>query len=337
MNVLVTGAAGFLGSRLVSALLDDPALQSSGARIIAADRLPCPIDDSRIEQRIGSIEDTSFADALVDADVGIVYHLAAVLSGEAESDFDLGFRVNVDATRRLLERCRRLASAPRFVFASTIAVFGGPLPDVVPDDMVLRPQSSYGTEKAIAELLVAEYARKGFVDGLACRLATVAVRPGAPNSALSSFVSGIIREPVAAVASVCPVPLDTRLWISAPGTVIGNLLHAARVPTADLGARRAFTLPGLTTTPADMLDSLERHAGSDARARVHCEVDAALSRVVCSWPGGFDTRYALSLGFAGDENVDAIVGEYCRTPHAARRTPQALSVRHQASGIKHQA
>jgi nucleoside-diphosphate-sugar epimerase len=312
MNVLVTGAAGFLGSRLVSALLDDPAVQSAGARIIAADRVPCPIDDPRIEQRIGSLEDPSFADALVDADVGLVYHLAAVLSGEAESDFDLGFRVNVDATRRLLERCRRLASAPRFVFASTIAVFGGPLPAVVPEDMALRPQSSYGTEKAIAELLVAEYARKGFVDGLACRLATVTVRPGVPNSALSSFVSGIVREPVAGLPSVCPVPVHTPLWVSAPATVIRNLLHAGRIPAADLDGRRAFTLPGLTTTPAEMLDSLERHAGPQARALVRCEVDDALSRVVCSWPGAFDVARPLRLGFIGDASVDAIVGEYCR-------------------------
>lgn len=311
MKVLVTGAAGFLGHRLVSALLTEPPGLPPVTHVVAADRFPCGLDDSRLEERVGSIEDAVFVEQILDADVDLVFHLAAVLSGEAESDFDRGVRVNVDATRLMLERCRRHRSAPRFVFASTIAVFGGPLPDVVPDDMVLRPQSSYGTEKAIAELLVAEYARKGFVDGLACRLATVAVRPGAPNSALSSFVSGIIREPVAGVPSVCPVPLDTRLWISAPGTVIGNLLHAGTVPTARLGACRAFTLPGLTTTPAEMLDSLERHAGAEARGRVHCEVDAALSRVVCSWPGAFDTRHALSLGFTGDENVDAIVGEYC--------------------------
>lgn len=310
MKILVTGAAGFLGHHVVQALLDRPDGWPPITRVVAVDRVRCAFDDVRVDARVGSIEDAAFIDAIVDADVDVIYHLAAVLSGEAEASFDLGVRVNVDATRHLLERCRTLGRAPRFVFASTIAVFGGPLPDVVPEDMALRPQSSYGTEKAIAELLVNEYSRKGFVDGIVCRIATVTVRPGRPNSALSSFVSGIIREPVSGLPSLCPVPLDTRLWISAPSTVTRNLLHAARVPAADLGVVRTVTLPGLTTTPADMLASLERHAGSTARALVRCDVDEEVSRIVCGWAGGFDVRRAQALGFAGDQDVDAIVREF---------------------------
>jgi nucleoside-diphosphate-sugar epimerase len=317
MNILVTGAAGFVGSRLIAALLGDPIALPSGSRVIAADRAPCPIDDPRIEQRVGSIEDPAFADALVDAEVTTIFHLAAVLSGESETDFDLGFRVNVDATRRLLERCRALGTTPRFVFTSTCAVFGGELPPVVPEDFILRPQVSYGTEKVIAELLVAEYSRKGFVDGVACRLPTVAVRPGAPNSALTSFVSGIIREPVAGVPAVCPVSLDLPLWISSPTTVVRNLIHASRIDTADLGARRAFTLPGLTATAGEMLDSLERFAGPEARALVRHEPDDLVNRIVSAWPGDFDVSRQIGLGFVADVDVDAIVGEYVRSQRPA--------------------
>lgn len=310
MKVLVTGAAGFLGTRLVEALLAGGPDRPAVSRVIAADRYPCPVDDRRVESRVGSISDPSFVETLVDADLAGVYHLAAVLSGEAEAEFDLGFRVNVDATRLLLERCRRLAVAPRLVFASTIAVFGGPLPLVVPEEMAVRPQSSYGTEKAMAELLVGEYSRKGFIDGIVCRIATVTVRPGRPNSALSSFVSGIIREPVAGLPSVCPVPLDTRLWISSPETVTRNLVHAGTLPAAALDGGRTVTLPGITATPEAMLASLERHAGAEARRLVRCEVDEAVSRVVCSWPGAFDDRRPRRLGFVADRDADAIVAAY---------------------------
>ena len=191
----------------------------------------------RVEVRVGTIADRDFVQAIVDPDVGLVFHLAAVLSGQSEAEFDTGMRVNIEGTRNLLEACRALSRAPRFVFSSTVAVFGADLPDVVPEDSVLRPQSSYGTAKAIDELLVSEYSRRGFIDGISCRLATVTVRPGAPNSALSSFVSGIIREPLAGIDAVCPVPLDTRLWISSPDVVTANLIHAARVPAPALDGR----------------------------------------------------------------------------------------------------
>jgi nucleoside-diphosphate-sugar epimerase len=312
MKVLVTGAAGFLGTRVVNALLSGAGDGPAVSGIVAADTIACPIADPRVESRIGTIVDPAFIRAIVDDDVDVVFHLAAVLSGQSEAEFDVGMRVNVDATRNLLEACRALGRAPRFVFSSTVAVFGGELPEVVPEDRALQPQSSYGTAKAIAELLVSEYSRRGFIDGVICRLATVTVRPGAPNSALSSFVSGIIREPLAGIDAVCPVPLDTRLWVSSPDVVTGNLVHAARVPAPSLEGRLSLNLPGLCVTPAQMLASLERAGGAAARARVRCEVDPHVSRVVFTWPGKLDDSRARRLGFRADGNFDEVVRQYQR-------------------------
>jgi nucleoside-diphosphate-sugar epimerase len=266
--------------------------------------------DPRVECRTGSITDVRFIRSIVDHDVDVVYHMAAVLSGQAEDEFDLGMQVNVDATRSLIEACRRLTKAPRFIFTSTVAVFGGSLPAIVPEDMVVSPQSSYGVQKAIAELLVNEYSRRGFIDGIVCRLATVAVRPGAPNSAASSFVSGIIREPLAGIESVCPVPLETRLWISSPEMATNNLVHAAMLPTSALAGRRTINLPGLCVTPAAMLDSLERLGGATVRARVRCEPDQRTMRIVCSWPGALDVNRPLGLGFTADRDIDCVVRQF---------------------------
>jgi nucleoside-diphosphate-sugar epimerase len=310
MKILVTGAAGFLGSRLARALLAGAPGLPKVSTLVAVDTAACPIDDSRVDRRIGTITDDRFTSSIVERDVDAVYHLAAVVSGQAEAEFDLGMRVNVDATRALLEACRRLEKPPRFIFTSTLAVFGGSLPAIVPDDLAVAPQSSYGSEKAIVELLVNEYSRKGFVDGIVCRLPTVAVRPGAPNAAASSFVSGIIREPLAGIDTVCPVPLDTRLWISSPDLVIANLVHAARVQTCDLEDRRTVNLPGLCVTPAEMLESLERVAGAAVRARVRCELDRRIMRIVCTWPGAFDISRALRLGFSADRDIDSIVRQF---------------------------
>jgi nucleoside-diphosphate-sugar epimerase len=310
MNVLVTGAAGFLGSRVIQALLSSGREAPPVSRIVAADTSACPIADPRIDARIGTIVDPAFISSVVQDDLDLIFHLAAVLSGQSEAEFDVGMQVNVDGTRGLLEACRRLRRPPRFVFSSTVAVFGANLPDEVPEDNVLRPQTSYGTAKTIAELLVAEYSRRGFVDGVVLRLATVTVRPGAPNSALSSFVSSIIREPLAGVDAVCPVPLDMRLWITSPAVVTGNLIHAARVPSSALGGSLPVNLPGLTVTPAQMLASLERVGGAAARARVRCEIDPAIAGVVATWPGALDDRRARRLGFSADRDFDEVVAQY---------------------------
>jgi nucleoside-diphosphate-sugar epimerase len=310
MKLLVTGAAGFLGRRVAAALLAGAPRLAAVSRLVAADTAACPIDDPRVDCRIGTITDDDFIGAIVEPDVDVVYHLAAVVSGQAEAEFDLGMRVNVDATRALLDACRRLAKPPRFVFSSSLAVFGGALPAIVPDAVAVAPQSSYGSEKAIGELLVQEYSRRGFVDGIACRLPSVSVRPGTANAAASSFVSGIIREPLAGIDTVCPVPLDTCLWITSPDVVTDNLVHAARVRMSDAADRRAINLPGLSVTVSEMLDSLERLAGPRVRARVRCEPDDRIARIVCTWPGAFDVSRALRLGFRQDRDIDAIVRQF---------------------------
>jgi nucleoside-diphosphate-sugar epimerase len=310
MKVLVTGAAGFLGGRLARALLAGVDGLPEVSTLVAADTVPCALDDRRVDSLVGTIADAGFVASIVDRDVDVVYHLAAVLSGQSESEFDVGMRVNVDGTRGLLEACRRVKKPPRFIFTSSVAVYGGPLPPLVPEEAPVWPASSYGSEKAIADLLVSDYSRRGFIDGLSCRLPTIAIRPGRPNSALSSFVSGIVREPLAGVDCVCPVPLETRLWICSPDVLTDNLVHAGRFDTAALGTRRALNLPGLSVTPAEMLDSLERLGGAAARARVRSEPDPDIMRIVCTWPGAFDVTRALGLGFAIDQDVDSIVRQF---------------------------
>lgn len=310
MKILVTGAAGFLGRRVIRALLSGQAGLPEVSGIVAVDTSACPADDPRIEYRAGTITDAEFIRSIADRDVELVFHLAAVVSAQAEAEFDAGMRVNVEATRSLLEACRRMPNPPRFVFASSLAVFGGPLPAIVPEDMALRPQSSYGTEKAMGELLVSEYSRRGFIDGITCRLPIVAVRPGTPNAAASSFVSGIIREPLAGIDTVCPVPLDTRLWISSPETATNNLLRAGVLPTSALDGVRAVNLPGLSATPAEMLASLEKLGGAHARGRVRCEIDPDVARIVSTWPGAFDIARPLRLGFSADRDTDSIVRQF---------------------------
>jgi nucleoside-diphosphate-sugar epimerase len=310
MKILVTGAGGFLGTRLIRAILSAGSPFANVSTIVAADTASWQIADPRVDIRTNSVTDTDFLDTIVSDGVDIVFHLAAVLSGQSEADFDAGLRVNVDGTRALLEACRRLDRRPRFVFASSVAVFGGPLPEVVPEDMALWPQSSYGTEKAIAELLVGDYSRRGYIDGISCRLPTVAIRPGRPNSALSSFVSGIIREPLAGIESVCPVPLDTPLWITSPRVVTENLIHAARMETLRLEARRSVNFPGITVTPEQMLASLQRLAGASVRELVRAELDHEMMRVVLTWPGNFDITRPLALGFTVDRTVDDIIRQF---------------------------
>ena len=313
MKIIVTGGAGLLGSRVIRSLLAHgggkdgvPAFDS----ILSVDLAPCPVEDPRVESRTGDIADAAFAAAIIGPDTVGVYHLAAVLSGGSEQDFDLAMRVNVDGTRALLEAARKAGSCPRFVFTSSLAVYGGPMPDVVPDSLGLQPASTYGAQKAIGEFLVNDYSRKGFVDGRVCRLPTIVVRPGKPNSAASSFASGIIREPLAGVPSNCPVPLETRMWLSSPDAAVANLVRAIAVDGAAIGAWRTMNLPGLCVTVAEMLASLERVGGAAPRALVTHEPEQRVIDIVCSWPGDFDVSRPLALGFVRDSDFDSVVRQY---------------------------
>jgi nucleoside-diphosphate-sugar epimerase len=317
MKVLITGGAGFLGQRLARTLLERGRLAGPDGQPQAIDRLTLvdvapspPIDDPRVATVTGDVDDRSLIEGLVDRETSSIFHLAAIVSGQAEADFDLGMRVNFDSTRLLLDVCRARRHQPRLVFASSCAVYGGSLPDVVPESTELTPQSSYGTQKAMGELLVNDYTRRGFIDGRALRLPTISVRPGKPNAALSSFASGIIREPLNGVDSICPVPASTRVWLLSPATVIECFIAAHDLAGAALGANRNLILPGLTVSVAEMVASLERIAGPAVAGRVRFLPDERVERIVNTWPVAIDASRALALGFPTDRAVDDIIRRY---------------------------
>lgn len=323
MNVLVTGGAGFLGQQLIRALLDQPKILGFGEvrQITCFDQTPGALSHASVRNVAGDMADAKTIESLVDADTGVVVHLAAVVSGTAEADFDLGMRVNLDGTRALLQACRALGTQPRVLFSSSLAVFGGQLPAVVDDSVTPTPQGSYGAQKLMGELLVQDYTRKGFIDGRSVRIPTVVVRPGRPNGAASGFASNIVREPLAGREAVLPVPLDACMWISSPRVVIANLLHALALSPAQWGWHRSVNLPGLTASMADELAALEVVGGSGARALVKPVPDEGVRRLVQSWPARFDTARARSMGFQGDSDFLAIVRAY------AEDHPQAVVMR----------
>ncbi|MGI8936408.1 MAG: D-erythronate dehydrogenase [Phormidesmis sp.] len=304
MHILITGGAGFLGQRLARQLLKDSSLRT----LILTDLVPppVPLDDARVTSIQANLTDPQSAQRLVTPKTTAVYHLAAVVSAQAEANFDLGMAVNCDGTRHLLEAVRHQAAGAMVIFASSLAVFGGELPAVVSDQTAVMPQSSYGTQKAIAELLVNDYTRKGFIDGRVLRLPTVCVRPGKPNAAASSFASSIIREPLQGETAVCPVDLSLPLWLSSPGTVTNNLIHSLSLSANLFAGIRAVNLPGITITVQEMIDALRRVAGSAAE-KIRYEPDEAISQIVASWPSRFEVSQARALGFEGDRNFDDII------------------------------
>lgn len=318
MDIVVSGGAGFLGSTLTRQIL---ARMDSGSPVLGADRVvsldvvASPVDDERVASVIGDLTDPEVVDRALGDEVVAVCHLASILSGGSEADFDLAVRVNVDGTRGLLERCREISavrsgSPVRFLFTSSLAIFGGELPTVVPEHWAAEPDSTYGATKAVVELLVNEYGRKGYVDARVCRLPTISVRPGRPNSAASSFASGIIREPLNGVAAKCPVPHGTKMWLSSPRSAVANLIHALELPAQQLGNWRAMNIPGISVTVTQMLESLARVGGEQARALVRDSLDPDVMAIVCSWPSDFEVSRLVELGFQQDRDFDEVVREY---------------------------
>ena len=312
MKIVITGGGGFIGSRIARALkARDPA-----AKITLLDQQFPPGLEKQFDCMAGDVSSPAVLERALGRDTQSVYHLAAVVSGGAEADFDLGYKVNMDGTRNLLEACRKLAAPPKVVYASSVAAFGGVLPDVLDDSTTPAPQTSYGTQKVIGEYLVADFTRKGMIDGRSMRLPTVVVRPGKPNLAASSFASGIIREPLAGAASECPVPDTTGVWILSPRRVVEAFLHAHDLPSSAWPTTRVVNLPGITLTVREMLDAMGRVAGKETVARVKFAPDARIQGIVKTWPVRFRTPRADAMGFKADADFDSIVRD-----HMAAVTP----------------
>ena len=317
-RIVITGGAGFLGTLLARRLLAGP-VELGGAPASPVDELTlvdlvAPPSDVAADGRVRAV--TGPLEVALDGlgEVDAVFHLAGVVSGAAEADFDLGMHTNLDGTRVVLEFARGLAAPPLVVFSSSLAVFGsdpaiGLLHDV-DDDTLPRPQSSYGIQKFVGEQLVADYARKGFVRGRSVRLMTVSVRPGKPNAAASGFLSGIIREPLAGQRARCPVAPDTPVALSSPGRTVDGILRAAAVDDATWGSRTAMTLPALTTTPREMAQAMDRVAGAGVSDLIDWDEDPAVADIVGTWPARFHTSRAHRLGLHADASFDDVVREY---------------------------
>lgn len=317
MKIVITGGGGFLGQRVAREWLRRGMLRDGTIirELVLLDIASPPnaFTDPRVRYVIGDASDPRLIAEAFGDDTDGVFHLAAVVSGAAEADFDLGMRVNVDGTRALLEACRARGRRPRFVFTSSVAVFGQPLPETVTDATTPQPQNSYGVQKLICELLVGDYTRKGFLDGRAVRLPTVSIRPGKPNAAASSFASGILREPLNGQEAVCPVEPETDLWLISPRLAVECLLHAFEVPSEKIGPVRSLSLPGITASVGEMVAALERAAGPAAVGRLRWEPDPKIKAIVQSWPARFDTARADALGFPRDEGgFDRIIADYVR-------------------------
>jgi len=305
-KVLITGGGGFLGSRLARAIkARDPK-----AQVTLLDVAFPPGLDKDFTCVAGDVSSPDVIAKALAADTDSIFHLASVVSGGAEQDFDLGYRVNLDGMRALLERCRKLSKPPKLVFTSSVAAFGGKLPDVLDDSTTPTPQTSYGTQKVIGEYLVADWTRKGMLDGRSLRLPTIVVRPGKPNLAASSFASGIIREPLNGVVSECPVPDTTGVWILSPRRVVEAFLHAHDLPASAWPSSRVVNLPGITLSVREMIEAMGRVAGKASVERVKFVPDARIQGIVKTWPVRFRTERALQMGFKADPDFESVVRDY---------------------------
>ncbi len=317
MKILITGGGGFLGFKLAKTLLARG--QLGGATISSMTLLdgafPPGVENlPKVKAVKGDVSDAKTLDAVCTPDTGAVFHLAAVVSGAAEADFDLGMRVNLQGMELLLARLRRNAAGgakpARLVYTSSVAAFGGDLPAVLDDSTIANPQTSYGAQKVIGEYLLSDYSRKGFLDGRSLRLPTIVVRAGKPNAAASSFASGIIREPLNGVVSECPVAPETGVWLLSPGKVVEAFIHAWELAPEAWGAQRWLNLPGITASVAHMVEALRRVAGDAAAKRVVYKADARIQAIVKTWPMNFRTPRALAMGFKADADVESVIRDY---------------------------
>lgn len=312
MHILVTGAAGMLGVKLTRSLCADP--PPGLTRLTLVDviepRVPAGAPVATVAARL-DIADAAAVAARIAKRPDVVFHLAAVVSGEAEADFDKGYAVNFDGTRALFEAIRALPDyRPRVIFASSIAVFGAPFPETIPGDFQTTPLTSYGAQKAMGELMLADYARKGVFDGVGLRLPTICVRPGKPNKAASGFFSSILREPLAGREAALPVDEDVRHWFASPRAAVGFFRHALAMDLGAIGPRRNLTMPGLSATVGEEIEALRRAAGDGAVALIRPEPDETIARIVAGWPTQFDASRAEGLGFCADSSFDAIVAAH---------------------------
>jgi D-erythronate 2-dehydrogenase len=311
MRILVLGAAGMVGARLVARLLRDGRLGDTPITAIDAfDVVPATLPDPgavALAVEAGDIADRATVDRLVARRPDVVFHLAAIVSGEAEADFDKGYRINLDGTRFLFEAIRREGNTPRVVFTSSIGVFGAPYDDPITDTYIPAPLTSYGTQKMIGELLLNDFTRKGFFDGIGIRLPTIVVRPGKPNKAASSFFSGIIREPLAGMDADLPVSEDVRHWVASPSAAVEFLVHGATMDLSQLGPRRCLTMPGLSVTVGEMLAALREVAGDEVANRVKHKPDPVVDKIVEGWPRDFAADRATAAGFRADSDFQSII------------------------------
>ncbi len=315
MHVLITGAAGMIGRKLLARLVADGGVAGraidalSLVDVVAPE--PPPGFSGRITAWAADLSAPGEAARAVQARPDLIFHLAAVVSGEAEADFDKGYRVNLDGTRLLFEavRARGLTEpySPKIVFTSSIAVFGAPFPEAIGDEFFTTPLTSYGTQKAIGELLLADYSRRGIFDGIGIRLPTICIRPGKPNKAASGFFSGILREPLAGQEAVLPVGEDVMHWHASPRAAVGFLVHAASLDLAPLGARRNLTMPGLAATVGEQIAALRKVAGDGAVRLIRRQPDPTIAAIVAGWPRRFDPRRALELGFRAETSFEDII------------------------------
>lgn len=311
MRILITGAAGMIGRKLTARLIEQGRLRGQDIEHIElVDVVAAPAAHPLCRSVVADLADHSITSALMSPVPDVVFHLAGVVSGEAEAHFDKGMAVNLDGTRLVFDSLRLAHGTPRVVFTSSIAVFGAPFPDPIPDDFHLTPLTSYGTQKMIGEALLADYSRRGFFDGIGIRLPTISVRPGPPNAAASGFFSGIIREPLAGERAALPVARSVRHSHASPHTAVNYLIHAAELDTERLGARRNLTMPGVSVTVGEQIEALVRVAGPDHERLIDEVSDPAVEAIVAGWPQRFDARRALDLGFVPDPDYDAIIRTY---------------------------